>query len=335
MKNKDCNLVRDLLPNYIENLTNDDTNLFIENHLKECSECTAILNSMKSGENPNEENKSKKFVNFSKKFRKKYKILKYLVLLILFVIIFHTARNCFIYLSIAKKHNESISSKTNYHYQLYSYSKDFVSLDEWYYKDGKYLVTQTTLDLSTPTFSRSIISYDGKSVYCYDLNKKYYTIINNPDKAGLRRPDIIENSNKMDFDLSQLIVCSLAKIDSINVMGKECYKFIEFFSSDLDNFIVFDKSNGMIIKTSNTNLEGEYNTFHYIDFDVVTDEDLKVKNVDECVFKSQTDIIVEQLDNAIISNDIDSISFYLKYMIDENIEIPSEYYEKYKYLLED
>ena len=38
MKNKDCNLVRDLLPNYIENLTNNDTNLFIENHLKECSE---------------------------------------------------------------------------------------------------------------------------------------------------------------------------------------------------------------------------------------------------------------------------------------------------------
>ena len=54
MKNKDCNLVRDLLPNYIENLTNNDTNLFIENHLKECSECTDILNSMKSGENENE-----------------------------------------------------------------------------------------------------------------------------------------------------------------------------------------------------------------------------------------------------------------------------------------
>ena len=59
MKNKDCNLVRDLLPNYIENLTNNDTNLFIENHLKDCSECSNILATMKDGENKNEENKSK------------------------------------------------------------------------------------------------------------------------------------------------------------------------------------------------------------------------------------------------------------------------------------
>lgn len=335
MKNRDCNLVRDLLPNYVENLTNDDTNLFIENHLKDCSECSNILATMKDGENKNEENKSKKFINFSKKFRKKYKILKLLVLLVLFIIIFHTTRNCFIYLSIAKKHNESISSKTNYHYQLYSYSKDFVSLDDWYYKDGKYLVTQTTLNLATPALSSSIISYDGKDVYCYDLNKKYYTVISNPDKANLRRPDIVENSNKMEFSISILFSCALAKINSANVIGKDCYKIIEFFPSDSDDFLVVDKSNGMIIKTSSTNLGDEYDTFHYIDFDVVTDDDLKVKNSEDYTFKSQTDIIIENIDKAVEADDLNVVKSYLQHMINENLEIPSEYYEKYKYLLEE
>ena len=37
MKEKrDCKIIQDLLPNYIEKLTNEETNNFIEEHLKEC-----------------------------------------------------------------------------------------------------------------------------------------------------------------------------------------------------------------------------------------------------------------------------------------------------------
>ena len=36
---RNCKIVQDLLPNYIDGLTNEETNVFIENHLKECSEC--------------------------------------------------------------------------------------------------------------------------------------------------------------------------------------------------------------------------------------------------------------------------------------------------------
>ena len=44
MKEKtNCKIVQDLLPNYIENLTNEETNRFIEEHLKECPECHAII----------------------------------------------------------------------------------------------------------------------------------------------------------------------------------------------------------------------------------------------------------------------------------------------------
>ena len=43
---KDCKIVQDLLPNYIENLTSEETNLFIKEHLKECNECQNILENM-------------------------------------------------------------------------------------------------------------------------------------------------------------------------------------------------------------------------------------------------------------------------------------------------
>ena len=45
-KNNECKLIQDLLPNYIEGLTSEETNKYIENHIKECEECTNILKDM-------------------------------------------------------------------------------------------------------------------------------------------------------------------------------------------------------------------------------------------------------------------------------------------------
>ena len=48
MKNeRDCKIIQDLLPNYIENLTNEETNIFIEEHLNTCSNCKIIFENMK------------------------------------------------------------------------------------------------------------------------------------------------------------------------------------------------------------------------------------------------------------------------------------------------
>ncbi len=44
----DCRIVEDLLPNYIENLTNDYTNKAVEEHLTSCEECSELLNTMKA-----------------------------------------------------------------------------------------------------------------------------------------------------------------------------------------------------------------------------------------------------------------------------------------------
>ena len=66
---KICKVIQDLLPNYIEKLTNVETNEFIEKHLKECPECMQIYNNMQKKLDIND---NKKIVNQEVKYFKKY-----------------------------------------------------------------------------------------------------------------------------------------------------------------------------------------------------------------------------------------------------------------------
>lgn len=48
MKKVSCNIIKDLLPNYIDKLTSKETNELIENHLAECERCREAYNKMNS-----------------------------------------------------------------------------------------------------------------------------------------------------------------------------------------------------------------------------------------------------------------------------------------------
>ena len=44
---KECKIIQDLLPNYVEKLTNEETNTYIAEHLSQCEDCKKISDSMK------------------------------------------------------------------------------------------------------------------------------------------------------------------------------------------------------------------------------------------------------------------------------------------------
>ena len=48
MKNE-CSIVRDILPLYLENMVSNETGAFVKEHLKDCPECTAELEALKTG----------------------------------------------------------------------------------------------------------------------------------------------------------------------------------------------------------------------------------------------------------------------------------------------
>lgn len=71
MKNKlPCEMIRDLLPSYVDGLTSDVTNEVIREHIETCDECRKILQRMQEPENIEPE-ESEKEIDFLKKTRSK------------------------------------------------------------------------------------------------------------------------------------------------------------------------------------------------------------------------------------------------------------------------
>lgn len=82
---RDCKIVRDLLPNYIEKLTDEVTNEFIEEHIASCEECRRALHDM-NGEVEVEEFDQDEEINYLKKINTKVKMTIAVVSLIVIII---------------------------------------------------------------------------------------------------------------------------------------------------------------------------------------------------------------------------------------------------------
>jgi len=85
MKEKrDCKIVQDLLPNYIEKLTNEETNQYMEGHLKECKDCKKILENMEKNFDIDTKREKREII-YIKKYSERLKILKLFIIIILTV----------------------------------------------------------------------------------------------------------------------------------------------------------------------------------------------------------------------------------------------------------
>lgn len=80
MKNE-CNIIRDILPLYVEDMVSADTSAFVEEHLEKCAECRAELENMKK---PNkieistpsiQDNDTIQLKSFKKKLNKKKRLM--------------------------------------------------------------------------------------------------------------------------------------------------------------------------------------------------------------------------------------------------------------------
>lgn len=83
---RDCKIVEDLLPAYIENMLSVESMSFVEEHLKVCPDCEnsykEMISEIKKEEIQNTEN-----VKIIKKYKRKIRALKILVGLVIFVIL--------------------------------------------------------------------------------------------------------------------------------------------------------------------------------------------------------------------------------------------------------
>lgn len=318
-KIRDCELVKDLLPNYIDNLTSKETNEFIETHILECSECKLLLDKMRNSNVLDEEVKSKKFVNFAKKYNKKLKIFKFISLIILSLILFHLIRNLIIVVPLLHKRNETLLNSNNYHYQMYSYnSKDYLSLYDTYRKDGKYLETWSSINIktgdSTPKF---LHYYDGDNLYEYNIDDrtgiKYYTV---SELENVVTPIFMDSNDGFNDFTSILGMVIFPRITSMYYHGKDCYR-IDFSRGHREQVTCIDKNSGLIIRGLTSD---DATLDFYVDLNSVTDEDLTVPNIEDYVPYDE------------VENDL--IKAELKELVENGEEIP-DYYKDFMYLLDD
>lgn len=152
MKNE-CNIIKGLLPNYIEDLVIIETKNHIENHISSCKECKQTLEIMKEDRKStkNNENQEEKIElkNF-KKYRRKVLLLKLFSIgfgIALLMIILSFALKYYHIDSLMnnlKNKKEELIALDNYsiyttsHHINYQTDIEDFYYDEYCYKDGNY-----------------------------------------------------------------------------------------------------------------------------------------------------------------------------------------------------
>ncbi len=121
MMKKECSVVQDVLPLYIENMVSEGTVVFVKEHLENCSECAAEFERLKSGKQidvagaPQREHDAEVITAVKKKISKR--ILKAVGAVCLVFAVFLSA--VLFYMSVdypVTKDNISLSTKTDSEY---------------------------------------------------------------------------------------------------------------------------------------------------------------------------------------------------------------------------
>lgn len=299
MKNKkECEIIQDLLINYVDGVLNPESKKLVQEHLSKCEDCQTELNTIKKDINDTS-NKDKIELDYLKKVRIKTKIKSILIaVIILLLIAFIIFLNNFIKInSIMSRAEKSLQSNNFYRETSQILSGNHTSITKEYYKDGKYKnVWEVYSDNGIET---SIIEYTNvdsdERIYIYEKENK--AIIEKGDISKiLNSANNIKNVPFVTTRKSLLDRIGTTFVYSIHTdtydYGKEYY--ILNNKSEKNNAweIWIDKETGLPIKQINrggeksffpgTNVVKEIrdNIQEYkYDFDKITDEDVKVPDL--------------------------------------------------------
>ena len=305
MKNKkECEIVQDLLMNYVDGVLNPQSKKLVENHLKECEECQLELKHIQD-DMKEKENREQIELNYLKKIRIKTRVKSVLLAIgIIVLIAFVIFLNNFIKInSIMNRAEKSLQSNNFYKETSQMLGNNETSITKEYYKDGKY---------KSIWMIYSDNGVETKSIEYANSNSDERTYINEADKkAVIEKGDVLEMKNKniknVPFVTSRNSL--FAKIGttfvySINTdtydYGKEYY-ILKNRSENNRWEIWIDKETGLPIREINrggaksffmgTNVVKEIRdtiqSYKY-EFDTVTDEDVNIPDLTNYTIENKT-----------------------------------------------
>ena len=292
MKEKrECKLVQDLLPNYIEKVTNEETNQYIEEHLKNCTDCEKIYTSM-TGEIKAKTLDTDKTVDYMKKVNQKMKIAKIalgsIVIIILLIMLgfwANTFRNYRILEELRQTLKET-QKTSNYHLTMSTKMGNYgLIVMDTYGKDGKVV-----------SMSQAIAIYGQRHKTTLYIKGNRRALYKEEDNGGQyeKTVEIDENYNieywgvgnwfleepEMEGGTSKLWLSTRVKITKTIYHEKECYVIEnDRFSKDPNEHIIYyiEKDTGLIVRQIQNNENWDYN----YEFGNVDDEIFKEPNREE------------------------------------------------------
>lgn len=282
---RDCKIVQDLLPNYIENLTNEETNCFIEEHLKQCEECKKMHENMKKELEIDTTKRDKREVKYIKKFSNKLKILKMILLVILIAFVGVISYKIIVIKSMQGK-MENYKDITNFHITKTSYGFQQVVVQEIFHKDGNYLVHNKNINEENQ--KREIYSTKNGNHYFTTGDDKIAILNSEPVNAPEEVFNHLESENFGEF----ITGIFSSHISSVKCNDKDCYKIDNFITSKLafpeQGFCVYiDKETGLVVRVEEGTRSNETGGFYTqvsdykYEFNTVTDEDLKEPDISQ------------------------------------------------------
>ena len=301
MINKECEIVKDLIPNYMENEVSSSTKDFIEEHIKNCNACKNLIEELKKEkikEKNNEKIEETLKIDYLKKYNEKIKLLKTTAILIILVILF-------IWIYIFEK---NLYIKNHYEYThniisaVYERTKDLKEKNfsvvttysdgskmEFYYKDGKYKECYTDNYIDDDGISGYInygVEKEERISYVLQFHRNGDKIlgIGSPMRISSSEGEIIETSPlRKVFFLNDFYKMGKRESLSLEIREdryneKECIVVRYKINNSEYEEMWIDKEEMLVIKDINNELDNIWQCNYTWQVGNVTDEDVSIKN---------------------------------------------------------
>lgn len=257
---RNCKIIQDLLPNYIEGLTNQETNQFIEEHLNECAECKNMYTDMKQKLSGEGRENSKEKVDYLRKYNRKLRVLKSIILIIIIVLpllFCYSARKMTILSNLVAKQADYKCSN-NFHQRVIKNTDEVNMIADYYKKGNKDVYYQTiTINKTGETAKKVMFVSESEVKMYYEKGKE--DILNEYDLSFGIMPV------SMYFDYKSLwqtfITMQKVSIKETILNGKNCYKIKYNLTPNPDNLeweVYKDKETGLTIKLDDFEFEYEF-----------------------------------------------------------------------------
>lgn len=257
-----CEIIRDLLPLYAEDVCSTESKKMVENHLKDCNECNKILETIKKDEKNKNSVEKEAMTGFYNKI-KKSKIKAVVISLIVFIIVVLLIKyiySCILFNNIINKAHKYSDIDNMFIQKMENSLNDEVYVTKKYYKDGKFKeVCQTyTKDNVTTIYTKYILADSDEVITVYPDNRatieKELPIMNR--EFMLKSIPFVYNDNIRFRAITPIFLSMKSKnfkVGAYSNENKQCYVLQDRFDIGTNWEIWLDKETGLPIKEININ----------------------------------------------------------------------------------